>query len=185
MKITLSAPRLVGCNKGIQWFYILQSERLLIMSRTKNSAIISLVICALSSILLVVWLFTFPWFFNWFYTVYHGLGSEYTQTNTVIKIVIPTFYACAPFAACALYMLIRLLLNIINEVIFTVSNVKYLKWISHACYAVMLITVITGIFYIPLLVIGFATGIVGTLLRVVKDLMDSAVRIKEENDMTI
>ena len=156
-----------------------------IMSRTKTSAIISLVICALSSILLVVWLFTFPWFFNWFYTIYHGLGSEYTQTNTVIKIVIPTFYACAPFAACALYMLIRLLLNIINEVIFIASNVKYLKWISYACYAVMLITVITGIFYIPLLVIGFATGIVGTLLRVVKDLMDSAVTIKEENDMTI
>lgn len=155
------------------------------MSRTKTSAIISLVICALSSILLVVWLFTFPWFFNWFYTIYHGLGSEYTQTNTVIKIVIPTFYACAPFAACALYMLIRLLLNIIKEVIFTAANVKYLKWISHACYAVMLITVITGIFYIPLLVIGFATGIVGTLLRVVKDLMDSAVRLKEENDMTI
>lgn len=155
------------------------------MSRTKISAIVSIVICVLSSILLAVWIFTFPQFFNWFYTMYHGLGSEYTQTNTVIKIVIPTFYACAPFAAAALYMLIRLLLNIINEVIFTASNVKYLKWISYACYAVMLITVGTGIFYIPLLVIGFATGIVGTLLRVVKDLMDSAVKLKEENDMTI
>lgn len=155
------------------------------MSRTKISAIISLVICILSSVLLAVWIFTFPQFFNWFYTIYHGLGSEYTQTNTVIKIVIPTFYACAPFAAVALYMLIRLLLNIINEVIFTVSNVKYLKWISHTCYAVMLITVVTGIFYLPLLIIGFATGVVGTLLRVVKDLMDSAVALKEENDMTI
>ncbi len=155
------------------------------MSRTKISAIISLIICILSSVLLAVWIFTFPQFFNWFYTMYHGLGSEYTQTNTVIKIVIPTFYACAPFAAAALYMLIRLLLNIINEVIFTVSNVKYLKWITHACYAVMLITVVTGIFYLPLLIIGFATGVVGTLLRVVKNLMDSAVALKEENDMTI
>lgn len=155
------------------------------MSQTKISAIISLVICALSSVLLAVWIFTFPQFFNWFYTVYHGIGSQYTQTNTVIKTVIPTFYACVPFAAAALYMLIRLLLNIINEVIFTSLNVKYLKWISYACYAVMLITAVTGIFYLPLLIIGFATGVVGTMLRVVKNLMDSAVALKEENDMTI
>lgn len=155
------------------------------MSHTKKSAIISLVICALSGVILVVWLFTFPQFFNWFYTVYHGLGSEYTETNKIIKLVIPTFYACAPIAGLAIYMLIRLLLNIINEIIFAEKNVKYLKWISYSCYAVMLITVATGIFYIPLLIIGFGMGVVGTLLRVVKNLMETAVEIKEENDMTI
>ena len=155
------------------------------MSHTKKSAIISLVICALSGVILVVWLFTFPQFFNWFYTVYHGLGSEYTETNNIIKLVIPTFYACAPIAGLAIYMLIRLLLNIINEIIFAEKNVKYLKWISYSCYAVMLITVATGIFYIPLLIIGFGMGVVGTLLRVVKNLMETAVEIKEENDMTI
>lgn len=155
------------------------------MSHTKKSAIISLVICALSGIILVIWLFTFPQFFNWFYTIYHGLGSEYTETNKIIKLVIPTFYACAPFAGIAIYMLIRLLLNIINETVFVQTNVKYLRWISYLCYAVMLITVATGIFYIPLLIIGFGTGVVGTLLRVVKNLMETAVEIKEENDMTI
>lgn len=155
------------------------------MSRTKISAEISLVICFASAVLLVVWLFTFPVFFNWFYTVYHGLGSEYTQTHNVIKLVIPTFYACAPFAAAALYMLIRLLFNIIKEIIFTETNVKYLRGISYSCYAVMLITIVTGVFYIPLLIIGFANGVVGTLLRVVKNLMETAVEIKNENDMTI
>ncbi len=155
------------------------------MSHTKKSAIISLVICALLGIILVIWLFTFPQFFNWFYTIYHGLGSEYTETNKIIKLVIPTFYACAPIAGLAIYMLIRLLLNIINEIIFAETNVKYLRWISYSCYAVMLITVATGIFYIPLLIIGFGMGVVGTLLRVVKNLMETAVEIKEENDMTI
>lgn len=155
------------------------------MSHTKKSAIISLVICALSGVILVVWLFTFPQFFNWFYTVYHELGSEYQETHRIIKLVIPTFYACAPFAGIAIYVLIRLLLNIINETVFVRTNVKYLRWISYLCYAVMLITVATGIFYVPLLIIGFGTGVVGTLLRVVKNLMETAVEIKNENDMTI
>lgn len=155
------------------------------MSRTKISAIVSIVICVLSSILLVVWLFTFPQFFEWFYGTYHGLGSNYTRTDTIISTVVPTFYACAPFAAAALYMLIRLLINIMNEVIFTKKNVRYLKWISFFCYDVMFITVIMGVFYLPLLIIAFAMGTVGTLLRVVTNLMDSAVKLKEENDMTI
>ena len=37
----------------------------------------------------------------------------------------------------------------------------------------------------PIFVIGAATGIVGTLLRVVKNLMQSATQMREENDLTI
>ena len=39
--------------------------------------------------------------------------------------------------------------------------------------------------YFPLLIITFATGTVGTLLLVMKDLFRSAVELKEENELTI
>ena len=48
-----------------------------------------------------------------------------------------------------------------------------------------LITSASGYFYMPLLIIAFATFLVGTLLRVVKNVMQSAVELREENDLTI
>lgn len=155
------------------------------MKNRKISAVISLVICCAASLLLVVWLFTFPTFFNWFYVIYHGLGSEYTRTHEVIKIVVPTFYCCAPFAGASLFMLIRLLLNILQDKVYENSNVNYLRFISYCCYACFIITIITGVKYFPLLIIAFAMVVVGTLLRVVKNVMQTAVEIKAENDLTV
>lgn len=155
------------------------------MLNRKSSAIVSLVICAAASVLLLVWLFTFPRFFNWFYVIYHGLGSEYTRTASVIKLVVPTFYACAPFAGISLYMLIRLLLNILKDKVYIKQNVNYLRFISYGCYVCFLITLITGFKYFPLLIIAFAMVVVGTLLRVVQNVMQTAVEIKEENDLTV
>lgn len=162
------------------------------MSRTKISAKVSLAICIASAVLLLIWLFSFPEFFSWLYNIYNGFTEGVSREQAVVdraenivKTVVYAFYVCAPFAAAAIYFLIRLLLNIIHEVIFTKRNVKYLKIISYICYCVMLITLVFGVLYIPILIIAFATGLLGTLLRVVKNLMETAVEIKNENDMTI
>ena len=148
------------------------------------SAAVSLVICGASSVLLAVWLFTFPRFFNWFYLGYHGIAAN-VYTLGVKKLVIGAFYGCAPFAAASLYCLIRLLLNIMKDAVFIKRNVMYIRLVSVFCYAVTVITVITGVRYFPLLIIAFATGTVGTLLLVMKNLLRSAVELKEENELTI
>lgn len=155
------------------------------MLNRKTSAFISLGICTAAAVLLIVWLFTFPRFFNWFYVIYHGLSAENAQTLKVIKLVVPTFYCCAPFAGISLYMLIRLLLNIVKGKIFIKQNVTSLRFISYCCYACFVITVISGIRYFPLFIIAFSMAVVGTLLRVVQNIMHSAVEIKEENDLTV
>ncbi len=103
----------------------------------------------------------------------------------LIKIVVPAFYCCVPFAAAALYMLIRLLMNVINEKVFIKTNVQYFRFVSWCCYAVALITLIFGFKYPLLEIIMFAMAVVGTLLRVVKNIMQSAVEISEENELTI
>ena len=154
------------------------------MKKRRLAAAVSLAICAASGLLLLVWVFTFPRFFNWFYLAYHGI-AENPYTLSVQRRVIGAFYGCAPFAAASLYCLIRLLLNIRQDVVFIARNVTYIRLVSWFCYAVAAITLVTGVRYFPLLIITFATGTVGTLLLVMKDLFRTAVELKEENELTI
>ena len=161
-----------------------QGKDLILMKKRQISAALSLVICAASAVLLLAWLFTFPRFFGWFYLAYHGI-AENPYTQSVMKRVIGAFYGCAPFAAASLYCLIRLLLNILKDRVFIAKNVLYVSLVSLFCYAVAVITLVTGLRYFPLLIICFATGTVGTLLLVMKNLLRSAVELKEENELTI
>ena len=154
------------------------------MKKRQISAALSLVVCAASAVLLVAWLFTFPRFFGWFYLAYHGI-AENPYTQSVMKRVIGAFYGCAPFAAASLYCLIRLLLNVMKDRVFIPRNVTYIRLVAWFCYAVALITLVTGARYFPLLIITFATFTVGTLLLVMKDLFRTAVELKEENELTI
>ena len=155
------------------------------MKNPKTSAKISLAICILSAAVLAVWLFTFPRFLQWFYVSYHGLNPAAAKVEQNEKIIITVFYVCAPFAAAALYMLIRLLGNILKDQVFIADNVRYLRLISWCCYAVALAAAIGGIWYVPIFIIAFSTGVVGTLLRVVKNVIHAAVALREENDLTI
>ena len=155
------------------------------MKNHKFSAKLSLGVCIFFAVVLAVGLFAFPAFFRWFYIDYHHLNPENTLVMHNLRTVIGTFYACAPFAAAALYMLIRLLRNILKDDVFILSNVRYLRYISWCCWAVALATGIAGVFYMPLAIIAAAMLVVGTLLRVVKNVVHAAVALREENDLTI
>lgn len=155
------------------------------MIRSKTSVILSLVICCVSAAVLLVWLISFPKFIHWFYFTYHALAQSSGNLEHVVQTLVPAFYACAPFAALALYLLIRLLQNILHSRVFILRNVQYLRLVSWCCYAVTAITFGFGFAYFPLMIVACATAIVGTLLRVVKNIMQAAVEMREENDLTI
>ena len=156
------------------------------MQKCKTSVYLSLGVCITSAAVLLVWLFTFPAFIRWFYFVYHAL--QQTQSPVLpraVSILIPAFYCCAPFAAAALFLLIRLLLKILHANVFIRANVLSLRIVSWCCYAVLVITLAFGTRYIPLLIVACAMGVVGTLLRVVKNILQAAVVLQDENDLTI
>ncbi len=152
------------------------------MIKRNVSAAISLAVCMVSSLALAALVFTMPSFFRWFYSFFND-GSP--SSEAVIKTVVTAFYICVPFAAAALFMMIKILVNILNEKVFIMQNVVLFRFLSWCCYAVLIITVIFGLKYVPLFVIAFAMGVVGTLLRVIKNIMQSAVELREENDLTI
>ena len=149
------------------------------------SAKLSLGVCIFFAAVLAAGLFGFPAFFRWFYVDYHHLNPENTLVMQNLHTVVIAFYVCAPFAAAALFLLIRLLINILKGNVFILQNVRCLRYISWCCWAVALATLVAGVFYVPLAIIAVAMAVVGTLLRVVKNVMHAAVALREENELTI
>lgn len=155
------------------------------MWNRKRSVTLSLGVCIFVAAVLAVGLFIGPWIVKMWFVHYRGLkenGAVMIRMLTLFKVC---FYPCAGLGFVTLYSLIRLLLNIKKNEIFITQNVRYLRRISWCCIIVFLITLIAGVFYIPYFFISIAAGFMGLMLRVVKNVMESAVQLREENELTI
>ena len=100
------------------------------------------------------------------------------------------FLASATFLYFALYGLIRLLLNIKGGKVFVTENVTYLRRISWDCFGVAAVAIVGGFLYHDLpftvfAVLALIATTIGLVLRVVKNVMESAVELKSENDLTV
>ena len=100
------------------------------------------------------------------------------------------FLGCATFVYLALYGLIRLLLNIKNGKVFIRENVTYLRRISWDCFGVAAVSFIGGLLYKDLpytffLFLALVAASIGLVLRVVKNVMECAVELKDENELTV
>ena len=111
---------------------------------------------------------------------------SYTMKDPhVIAPLIATIYACAVPGLIALFSLDRLLANIKKKDVFTEKNVKHLRLISWCSFAVSIILFVSGFYYLLFLLIAVAAAFFGLILRVVKNVIEHAVMIKNENDFTI
>ncbi len=155
------------------------------MWNRKRSVTLSIVVCFTFIAILTFGLFFGPWAVKVWFVVYRGWNESGEAMSNMLLLFKLCFYPCAVFAYVTLYSLIRLLFNIKNEDIFITPNVKYLRAISWCCFVVALITLIGGVFYLPFLCIAVAAGFVGLMLRIVKNIMQNAVEINEENELTI
>ena len=68
---------------------------------------------------------------------------------------------------------------------FINQKATLLRAVSWCCFAISLITFVGAFFYMPFGFIALAGGFVGMMLRVLKNVMQSAVELREENDLTI
>ena len=155
------------------------------MWNRKHSVNLSLAVCFVIAVILMAGLFAGPWTVKMWFHIYRGWSENGEAMTRMIKLFMVCFYPCACLGFVTLYSLIRLLLNIKQDAIFITPNVRYLRRISWCCIVVSLITLAAGVIYLPYLFICVAAGFVGLMLRVVKNVMESAVQIKEENELTI
>lgn len=154
------------------------------MWNKEKSVTLSIIVCFIFLAVLTVGLFLGPWAVGKWFSVYRGF-SELSTLKHLLTLFAWCFYPCSLFAYTTLYSLIRLLFNIQKREIFITQNVKYLRRISWCCFIVAFITLIGSIFYIPFSFIAIAAAFLGLMLRIVKNVMQNAVEIKAENELTI
>ena len=95
------------------------------------------------------------------------------------------FYCCAPPAAVLLWSLDRLLAAIARGEVFTAENIALLRRCSWCCMAVALICLGFTVTLFYFLLVAAAAAFIGLILRVVKNVFQQALALKEENDYTI
>ena len=155
------------------------------MWNSKKSATLSIIVCFAFLAVLTAGLFFGPRAVSAWLTLYRGFDPNGEALSNLVRLFSVCFYPCAIFAYITLYSLLRLLFNIKKQEIFIYSNVKYLRRISWCCFAVAFITFAGGFFYLPFFFVAVAAAFVGLMLRIVKNVMQNAVEIKAENELTI
>lgn len=128
--------------------------------------------------LLAVGIFTAPQIVGWF--------IEITGGRTVfVGRICAAFYCCAGPAAALLFSLDRLLAGISRGEVFTAGNIALLRRCSWCCMAVAAICLGFTIALFYFLLVAVAAAFIGLILRVVKNVFQQALELKEENDYTI
>lgn len=143
------------------------------------------------SIILVRVLFVFipllmlcvPVITEWYDAVYgEGIGLLGGRVALPLSICL---YLAAVCGMVCLWALGRLLQNIRKNEVFTAANCKHLRVISWCCLLAAIPFGVFGIWRSLSFVVALAAAFFGLILRVLKNVFEKAVELKEENDYTI
>jgi ABC-type multidrug transport system fused ATPase/permease subunit len=112
-------------------------------------------------------------------------NSVFRIQHAVVAKLMPLYYAvCAP-GLVALFHANALLVAIRSGEVFVHRNVRYLRIISWCCFAATAIFVIGARGSLALLLIAVAAAFAGLIIRVIKNVLEAGIEIKDENDYTI
>lgn len=107
-----------------------------------------------------------------------------TGSSVYLPMII-TLYLAAAVALVIVTALDRLLSSIRHDKVFIPANVKILRLISYCCFAVSVIFIYFSFIRPFAWLVVIAAAFFGLILRVIKNVFEQAIVIKEENDFTI
>ncbi len=148
------------------------------MKKTKTSALVTLWINRAVAALIGVLLFTMPALLDW-YARFRELGEQGERVVTI------AFYCCAVVIGFALWFMDALLRSILKGEVFVRTNVRRIQWIRLCCGIVSIICLPAAFFYPPLIFLVIIMAFLCLVVTVVANVMDAAVTIREENDLTV
>ena len=148
--------------------------------------IIKLCYVGLALVVAVLWFLTKTFIYS---TALDYLKEMYVFAPTLLTILMPVGYV-------ALAYIDKLLTNVKNDNVFEKSTLKYIDVISYSCVVASVIVAIAFVvaflkftnYYILVLALGgLSCGalFMAFLLKVVKNVFEKAIEIKDENDLTI
>lgn len=148
------------------------------MKHTLGGTVLTLWANRLIAGLLTVLLFTLPFLLDWYCRFRVLTDLERTAITAA-------FYACSVVVGIALWNMDCLLRSIRAGQVFIRKNVRCIQAIQWCCGAVGLICVPAAVCYYPLIFMVIIMGFLCLVVSVVSRVMDAAVSIREENDLTI
>ena len=111
-------------------------------------------------------------------------GYEYitTQNRLIIHIL---SYAVLADVMVADIILFLLLLFVRKDEVFTQKSVALVRGVSWCCICLGLIFMAIGMYFYIAWAVAFAALFLGICIRVVKNVIEQATEIKQENDLTV
>lgn len=129
---------------------------------------------------LAVLIFTLPTILDRYYSMTAAFNAQ-----EMIRRILWAFYLCVPAGFTALFLLAKILNNVRMEKIFIRQNAIYFRCLSICALYVAIACIVTGVVYLPLLIIAVAALFMGLLLQVFVRLLLTACEISDENQLTI
>ena len=98
-----------------------------------------------------------------------------------------TVYVGSVFAWITLVELWRLLSNLRQGLVFTRENVRLLRIVSWCCVGAAIVCLLSlpWLWFLPVLVVAAAAGFMAMIVRIVKNVFQQAIAMKDELDLTI
>lgn len=113
---------------------------------------------------------------------WHTALSGHLYKNKVLSFCL---YVSLLLCIAALCILLRLLSRIAKKKVFVAENARCLRLISWCCFLLAAIWLFLGIFRRIAFCIGFAFAFAGLVVRVMKNLFEISIELREEHDYTI
>lgn len=146
---------------------------------SKNASVtLSLVCCGIGFAGLILIAILLP------FSLPKGNGGPYD--GRFIGRMLPMSYLMLVPVAVANGFLVKLLLLVRRHLVFTDGAVSCLRTISWCCFLEAALCLASTLLYFRIhLALFFIAGFLGLVLRVVKNVIEEAVALKNENDFTI
>ena len=146
----------------------------------KKSVILSYVVCVVLLVFILLACSLAPFYLSEFFGMLN-IEEHSIKYNTFMWCL----YPCSFFGIIAVLSLMAMLKRIFKEHPFCKQNVISLKVISICCFFVALVTFLGSFYCRTFIFIAVAAGFFGLILRVVKNVIQRAIEIQLENDLTV
>ncbi len=110
---------------------------------------------------------------------------EIMEYEGIEKFMTVVAYLSLPAGWGAVALFFKILFNVKNKKVFISENVKYLNILSILCFYVGVVCSFAMFKFLGFLFVGIAAFFIGLILRIIRNIIEEATLIKEENDMTI
>ncbi len=98
------------------------------------------------------------------------------RSESLATIIFVTCYPCAPFAGIILWSLRKLIKEALEEKFFEKRSIELIKRISICCIMVSVITLISGLFYLPFLIVGLTFAFLSLLMFALKTILEGLTK---------